>query len=87
MNHNVLHKVKVGDIRGECYDCGLKYTNFPCDLVLPNRLWELISPSESKESGLLCPNCICHRLTAGLGLSAVNVTVDLSELINDTAKN
>lgn len=50
-----------------CFDCGELYGSdrFP-DLVLPHDVWKQISPS-GDEGGLLCPNCICARLTvAGL---------------------
>lgn len=60
-----------------CYDCKLNYDNFPCDMVIQNHLWTLISPTND-EGGLLCPNCICKRLMK-LGLTAVKVTVDMSE--------
>lgn len=60
-----------------CYDCKLNYDNFPCDMVIQDHLWKLISPTND-EGGLLCPNCICKRLM-NLGLTAVKVTVDMSE--------
>lgn len=46
----------------DCYDCGLPYGDpkFP-DLLIPNNVWELISPSEYRGAGLLCPNCIIGR--------------------------
>lgn len=44
-----------------CYDCGMPYGEFP-DMVIPNDLWELITPSPHKEGGLLCPTCIANRL-------------------------
>lgn len=47
---------------GACYDCGRRYGNeygFP-DLVVPNDVWERISP-RGHEGGLLCPSCIVKR--------------------------
>lgn len=46
-----------------CYDCGYKYgaPGFP-DLVVPDDVWRQISPT-GDEGGLLCPSCLCARLT------------------------
>lgn len=66
----------------KCFDCGLDYTLFSCDMIIQNYLWEVISPSYNKGCGLLCPDCICKRLME-LGLTCVQVTVDVSELLND----
>ena len=48
----------------DCYDCGEPYGSprFQ-DLIIPLDIWERISPT-SDEGGLLCPNCICARLSA-----------------------
>jgi len=46
---------------GKCYDCGMEYGTFP-DMVIPDELWALITPSQHKEGGLLCPTCIASRL-------------------------
>lgn len=50
-----------GEVR--CLDCLRRYGaqhGFP-DLVIPNAVWERISPT-GNEGGLLCPSCICKRL-------------------------
>lgn len=48
----------------KCYDCGLQYScDAWCDVVIPNKYWEMINPTYHKGSGLLCFNCIAHRLT------------------------
>lgn len=49
--------------KGKCYDCKEKYgsNRFP-DLIIPNDIWDIISPSYHKGAGLLCPNCINARL-------------------------
>lgn len=65
-----------------CFDCKMDYNNFPCDFVIQNGLWKLISPSKN-EGGLLCPNCMCKRLK-NLGLTAVVATIDTTDLISDT---
>lgn len=44
-----------------CYDCGLPYEEFQ-DMVVPNDIWELISPTNFKGAGLLCPTCMANRL-------------------------
>ncbi len=64
-----------------CFDCNLDYSKFPCDMIIQNVLWDVISPSKDKGCGILCPNCVCKRLMS-LGLTRVLVTVDTSELID-----
>ena len=53
----------LGEGRLGCFDCGVPYSSahFP-DLVIPNEVWAVISPCEDG-GGLLCPNCICFRLS------------------------
>jgi len=64
-----------------CLDCGMPGHNFPCDLVVPDDIWKIISPT-GHEGGLLCPNCLCGRL-AGLGMTSVQVGGDFSEIRKD----
>jgi hypothetical protein len=48
-----------------CHDCARPYGHehgFP-DLIIPYWAWRKISPN-GDDSGLLCPSCICKRLTA-----------------------
>jgi hypothetical protein len=47
--------------KGCCYDCGLKYGEFP-DMIIPDDLWKLINPTHHEGAGLLCPTCIANRL-------------------------
>lgn len=47
--------------QGCCYDCGMKYTEFP-DMMVPDDLWEKINPTYCRGAGLLCPTCIAKRL-------------------------
>ena len=59
-----------------CYDCGRRYGDkygFP-DLVLPNDVWDAISPT-GDEGGLLCPSCICKRL-ADRGFTEVRASFE-----------
>lgn len=61
-----------------CYDCGLLYRDFPCDMVINDSLWIRISPHKTdKEAGLLCPNCICKRLIKEYHLTCVHVKVEI----------
>lgn len=49
-----------------CCDCGRSYGDehgFP-DLIVPNSVWRQISPTRDN-GGLLCPSCICKRLSDG----------------------
>lgn len=41
-----------------CLDCGLDYSEFGVDLLLPRSQWLLIHPDEN---GLLCALCIAKR--------------------------
>lgn len=44
-----------------CYDCGLLYSsNTWADVIVPNSIWKLISPT-GHDGGLLCFNCINRR--------------------------
>ena len=52
---------RQADKSARCYDCKMPYGEFP-DMVIPNELWEQITPSQCKEGGLLCPTCIANRL-------------------------
>lgn len=62
---------------GICYDCGLDYTKFSCDMVIQDELWELINPTYCEDAGLLCPNCICTRLMQLPEFNKVYVKVDI----------
>lgn len=42
-----------------CLDCGLPYSQFPLDVILPRSQWLEIYPAEN---GLLCAACIMRRL-------------------------
>lgn len=49
---------------GACADCGRRYGGqygFP-DLMIEDWAWARISP-RGNEGGLLCPSCICRRLS------------------------
>ena len=58
----------------KCYDCDLDYDEFPGDLVVNNVLWEIISPTDRQGGGLLCANCMLHRLSE-LGLVCLRLEV------------
>ncbi len=63
--------------------CGIKYQDFPADMLIQDTLWELICPTPLdgwKTGGVLCPNCICKKLIE-LGLTRVEVIVDAVELM------
>ena len=50
----------------KCQKCGKKYK---MDLIIPDEIWEKITPSKNKESGLLCPVCIVIKLEKLYGYS------------------
>lgn len=41
------------------------------DLVVPDDIWALISPTAVRSAGLLCPNCMIFRC-ADIGLENVS---------------
>lgn len=47
--------------QGCCYDCGMEYKDFH-DMVVPDDVWEKISPTHWQGAGLLCPTCMVNRL-------------------------
>lgn len=58
-------RTRILEGEARCNDCLRQYGDehgFP-DLVIPNAIWERISP-KGNEGGLLCPSCICKRLHA-----------------------
>ncbi len=83
--HGQKRKWKYTDkdaIDSECYDCGLWYgSDAWADISLDNDVWELISPTEYKGSGLLCFNCINRRLEF-LGLEKVSLKVSSGPFAN-----
>lgn len=57
-----IDAVRLDPKAATCHDCGRHYGSahgFP-DLVVPNDVWEEISPT-GDEGGLLCPSCLCRR--------------------------
>ena len=45
-----------------CYDCCIEYGGPGwIEAIIPNKVWEKISPSENM-GGILCVNCISRRL-------------------------
>ena len=48
----------------KCYDCGKPYGEKDWhDVVISDELWEAINPTYHKRAGLLCGNCMIHRLS------------------------
>ena len=62
---------------GKCYDCGLPYDKFPCDMVINDKMWKRITPTYREGGGLLCPNCICRRLMQLGGTCVHVVSIDV----------
>jgi len=65
--------LKLG--KAECWECGLEYgIEGWVECVLPDDVWEIISPSYEKGCGLLCIGCIVARLEdAGLKNTPVKI--------------
>ena len=63
----VLDGVVKCDFDGcTCGTCGSKYK---MDLIVSDELWEKITPSKTKDSGLLCPSCIVKSVEEIKGYS------------------
>lgn len=48
-----------------CDECDRPYGDrhgFP-DMIVPDWAWKIITPKPGTDGGLLCPSCICQRLT------------------------
>lgn len=56
-----------------CHDCGLSYSKFGLDFVLPDQQWKVIFP---EQNGLLCANCICRRAANNSAATVVLGWVD-----------
>lgn len=50
----------------KCQKCRREYK---LDLLIPDKIWENITPSKNKEGGLLCPSCIVIELEKIYGYS------------------
>jgi hypothetical protein len=64
LRENYRYKWRYSDDerpRGCCYDCRIKYSEFP-DVIISDELWEEINPTTYEGSGLLCPTCMANRL-------------------------
>ncbi len=53
------------EMQAVCFDCERPYGDEHgfCDLVVPNDVWETISPTKDSH-GLLCPSCMVRRAYA-----------------------
>lgn len=58
-----------------CYDCGMKYDDTGwIEIVVPDDIWETISPTHRKGGGLLCGSCLIRRLVIA-GIKTVSVEI------------
>jgi hypothetical protein len=57
-----------------CIDCGLPYSDFGMDLLLPRRQWLAIHPDEH---GLLCARCIVKRASSVRGAVVVHAVIEV----------
>ena len=76
-------------MNAKCHDCHRPYGDehgFP-DLIIPFEAWKAISPT-SDDGGLLCPSCICKRLSdrgircEGAFMSGPIISVDQVTMTN-----
>ena len=66
-------------MRAECDDCGLDYSDFPIDVLLPRHQWLTIHPN----NGLLCAACIVKRAAKVRGAIVVHMIIEIAEHEND----
>lgn len=62
-------------IPARCLDCGLPYSEFPLDVILPRSQWLDIHPNEN---GLLCAACIVKRCAKIPGATVVRAIVEIT---------
>lgn len=58
-----------------CMDCGLDYSEFKLDIVLPHSQWVAINPAND---GLLCAQCIVNRLSKIPGVVCVHAIAEVN---------
>ena len=58
-----------------CLDCGLPYSEFQLDVILPRPQWLEIHPAEN---GLLCASCIVRRASRVPGCTAVYAILEIA---------
>src|SRR5688572_18140783 len=58
-----------------CLDCGMPYSEFPLDVLLPRPQWLEIHPDEN---GLLCAACIVRRCARIPGVTACHLIVEIA---------
>jgi hypothetical protein len=59
-----------------CDDCGLPYSEFGIDTVLPNLQWLAIHPAG--EGGLLCASCMVKRAAKLPGIIAARMVFEFA---------
>lgn len=96
---NCRHPTALSNLAGKvdgvvyCYGgCGLKYADFPLDLILPTPLWNRIAvgpPFDETQTkveregrgGVLCAACIVKRLAKLTHMTVVFLTTDAEQAI------
>lgn len=64
---------KKTDLR--CMDCGMLYSEFGLDTVLPNAQWMAI---HSADGGVLCANCIVKRAAKLRGATCAHMIIEIA---------
>lgn len=62
-------------VTARCLDCGLDYSDFPLDMILPRWQWLLIHPAEN---GVLCANCMVKRASRIGGVVAIYAVIGIA---------
>lgn len=78
---NPACKVSDGPFNGspetlpaQCLDCGLDYSKFPMDVILPRPQWLEIHP---EDGGLLCAACIVKRAAKVPGATCLHAIIEI----------
>lgn len=61
-------------IPANCLDCGMPYSHFGMDMVLPHSQWIFIHPDKY---GLLCAQCIINRVSKIKGATVVHAIIEI----------
>jgi len=70
-----------------CHDCGLDYDDPGwIEAIVPDDIWEIITPADCREGGILCITCISRRC-AEAGLTDVPVLLCGTEPLRAVTSN
>ena len=63
------------ELEAKCLDCGLDYSDFPMDVILPRAQWLEIHPADG---GLLCAACIVKRAAKVPRATCIHAIIEIA---------